>query len=147
MYTSARTPPHHGVPSLAPFLPQGRSTYYPPAPAPPPLPPSGLSPNSRRAPASSKAGRPFSADVGRLLSVQEGSENGDEARAKVKGKLGLALLVSSTRPQATAGRVPTGATRQAEAGGAWGRGGAAATRTSTGPSHRRSTTVSIAPSV
>ena len=87
MYTSARSPPHHGVASLAPFLPQARTTYYPTSPNPPPLPPSVHSPNSlrRERGASSKNGRPFSADVGRLLSVQEGSENGDEARAKVKG--------------------------------------------------------------
>ena len=85
------------------ILPQARSTYYPTSPNPPPLPPSVHSPNSlrRERGASSKngqyrkyfgqnlqqtkSGRPFSADVGRLLSVQEGSENGDEARAKVRG--------------------------------------------------------------
>ena len=83
MYTSARSPPQHCVPSLAPFLPQGRTTYYPP---PPPLPLNSISPSPVRRAGGSKSGRPYSADVSRLLSVQEGSEL-EEGRKKAKGSV------------------------------------------------------------
>jgi len=93
MYTSALSPPSQ-VTSLAPFLPQrGPTQQYYPGNSPyssqggyPPVPtPNHISPNSqRRDRTGPKSGRPYSADVGRLLSVQEGSE-GSEKSQKPKG--------------------------------------------------------------
>jgi len=82
VYTNARSPPQHCVASLAPFLPQGRSTYHYPSPPTPVLPPPTHSPGlPRREP----GGRPYSADMGRLVSVEEGSEGGEDSRGKLKG--------------------------------------------------------------
>ena len=92
MYTSARSPPQHCVPSLAPFLPQGRTTYYPP---PPPLPLNSISPSPVRRAGGSKSGRPYSADVSRLLSVQEGSEL-EEGRKKAKGNITTLMSLHCT---------------------------------------------------
>ena len=92
MYTSAQSPPAQ-VTSLAPFLPRGptqqyysgNSPYSSQSGYPPVLTPNHISPNSQRKDRTGpKSGRPYSADVGRLLSVQEGSEGSDKSQ-KAKG--------------------------------------------------------------
>ena len=92
VYTSVRSP--QAVSSLAPFLPQrgppqqfyGRpSPYSSQGEYPPVLTPSQISPQLKlRERSGPKSGRPYSADVGRLISVQEGSE-GSEKSQKIKG--------------------------------------------------------------
>ena len=92
MYTSALSPPSQ-VTSLAPFLPQrGPAQQYYPSPYssqgayPPGFIQNQISPNlQRRERTGPKSGRPYSADVGRLLSVQEGSE-GSEKPQRPKGE-------------------------------------------------------------
>jgi len=86
-YLSPRTPPiyssarqNSNMAPLRDYLPAPHYNVYPSSsPAPPPP---HISPNSPRR--ERGAPRPYSADVGRLLSVEEGSE-GSEKSQKIKG--------------------------------------------------------------